>query len=354
MGMNRSFWHGKRVFLTGHTGFKGGWLALWLNDMGAQVYGYALNPPSGPNLYNVAEVEKALTISNISNICDAVQLVEFVQKWQPDVVFHMAAQSLVRYSYEEPVETYAVNVMGTVNILEAVKQTSSIKAVVNVTTDKCYENREWNWAYRENEAMGGHDPYSSSKGCSELVTAAYRRSFLDPIGVHVATARAGNVIGGGDWAADRLIPDYFRALDANLVFNIRSPQAIRPWQHVLEPLSGYLILAEKLYSEGRRYADAWNFGPDDADMRSVEWIVEYLSRLESNVCWENKSQSQFHESGILKLDSSQAKSMLGWHPRWNLELALDKTIEWHKKWKSRANMFDFCIDQIHEYEASIN
>lgn len=351
--MNREFWHGKRVFLTGHTGFKGGWLALWLADMGAEVHGYALAPPTVPNLFTVANLQDHLANSTIADIRDAAALAQAIQTAQPDVVFHLAAQPLVRYSYAAPVETYAVNVMGTVNLLEAVRQTPSVKAVVNVTTDKCYENREWVWPYRENEAMGGFDPYSSSKACSELVTAAYRRSFLESAGTHLASARAGNVIGGGDWAVDRLVPDFLRALDAGQVLTIRSPLATRPWQHVLEPLSGYLILAERLFSEGLEFAEAWNFGPDEADARPVQWIVEYLCSQVAEAAWRCDAAPQPHEANMLKLDSSKAKAQLGWRPRWNLKAALGKTLAWHQAWKQGLDMAAISGQQIREYEAVV-
>jgi len=350
--MNREFWRGKRVFLTGHTGFKGGWLALWLTDMGAEVYGYALAPPTEPNLFAVANLQARLTHSTIADIRDAATLTQAMQAAQPDIVLHLAAQPLVRYSYVVPVETYSVNVMGTVNLLEAVRQTPSVKAVVNVTTDKCYENREWVWPYRENEAMGGFDPYSSSKACSELVTAAYRRSFLEPAGTHLASARAGNVIGGGDWAADRLVPDFLRALDAGQTLTIRSPLATRPWQHVLEPLAGYLALAEKLFLEGQSYAVAWNFGPDEADAKPVQWIVEYLCSRVPDATWQCDASPQPHEANTLKLDSSKAKTQLGWHPRWNLQTTLGMTLAWHQAWKQGLDMAVTSVRQIHEYEVA--
>lgn len=351
--MNRKFWHGKRVFLTGHTGFKGGWLALWLADMGAEVHGYALQPPTEPNLFTVANLLERLASSTIADIRDADAFTQAMQAARPNIVLHLAAQPLVRYSYAAPVETYAVNVMGTVNLLEAVRQTPGVKAVVNVTTDKCYENREWVWPYRENEAMGGHDPYSSSKACSELVTAAYRRSFLESMGIHIASARAGNVIGGGDWAADRLVPDFLRALDAGQELVIRSPRATRPWQHVLEPLSGYLVLAEKLYLEGRDFAEAWNFGPEETDAKPVQWIVEYLCSQMPGANWrcDTTTTRQPHEASTLKLDSSKAKTRLGWRPCWNLSTALGMTLAWHQAWKQGVDMSTSCLQQIHEYEA---
>lgn len=348
--INRAFWCGKRIFMTGHTGFKGSWLSLWLADMGAEVHGYALTPPTEPNFFTVAGVESRLGSHTIADLRDAAALTAGMRAARPDIVLHLAAQPLVRYSYAAPVETYAVNVMGTVNLLEAVRQTPGIKAVVNITTDKCYDNREWVWPYRENEAMGGADPYSSSKACSELVTAAYRASFLAAAGIHLASARAGNVIGGGDWAADRLIPDFLRALDAKRTLNIRSPLATRPWQHVLEPLAGYLLLAEKLYAKGAEYAEGWNFGPDENDAKPVGWIVESLCTQTPDAHWQCDTTPQPHEANTLKLDSSKAKSRLGWKPRWNLPTALDRTLEWHRAWRVGADMAAISLRQIQVYE----
>ena len=344
------FWQDKKVFLTGHTGFKGGWLSLWLQSLGAQVYGYALPPSKTPNLFTVANVSKGLIGSTIADIRDAASLEKAMLSAQPDIVLHLAAQPLVRHSYVDPVETYSTNVMGTVNLFEAVRKTSSVRAIVNVTTDKCYENREWVWPYREDEAMGGYDPYSSSKGCSELVTAAYRRSFLANAGIAVATARAGNVIGGGDWAEDRLIPDFLRAIDKEQTLIIRSPDAIRPWQHVLEPLAGYLLLAEQLFKQGEVFAQGWNFGPSDEDARTVAWIVDKLIATVPNAKWQIDHKPQLHEANYLKLDSSKAKMQLGWHPRWNLEVALQKIINWHQYWRNEGDMHQFSLMQIAEYQ----
>ena len=352
MVVNPAFWRGRRVFLTGHTGFKGGWLSLWLAELGAEVHGYALAPPTEPNLFTTAGVEKRLAASTLADIRDAAKLEQAMQAARPEVVLHLAAQPLVRQSYAEPVETYSVNVMGTVNLLEAVRKTPGVRAVVNVTTDKCYENREWVWPYRENEALGGHDPYSSSKACSELVTAAWRRSFLDAAGVQLASARAGNVIGGGDWAADRLLPDFLRALDAGKPLVVRSPQATRPWQHVLEPLSGYLMLAERLCTEGAAFAEAWNFGPDEADARPVEWIVETLCARMTDATWQRDTAPQPHEAHTLRLDSAKAHARLGWQPRWNLQRALEATLDWHQAWKAGTDMADFSLRQIRAYEAT--
>lgn len=348
--MNREFWRGKRVFLTGHTGFKGGWLTVWLADMGAEVHGYALPPSTTPNFFTAANLQARLANNTIADIRDAAALTRAMQAADPDIVFHLAAQPLVRHSYTAPVETFAVNVMGTVNLLESVRHAPSVKAVVNVTSDKCYENREWVWPYRENEAMGGGDPYSSSKGCAELVTAAYRHSFLEPAGVQLASARAGNVIGGGDWAADRLVPDFLRALDAGQNLAIRSPQATRSWQHVLEPLSGYLVLAERLFTEAHGYAEAWNFGPEEDDARSVQWIIEYLCGRVPDTAWQRDASPQPHEANNLKLDSSKAKQQLGWRPRWNLPTALDMALAWHQAWRRGADMAAISLDQIHQYE----
>jgi CDP-glucose 4,6-dehydratase len=350
MGINMEFWSNKKVLLTGHTGFKGSWLSLWLSRLGAEVHGYALEPETTPNIFSIAGVEHHLASSTIADIRDLSALSEAIETIQPDIIFHLAAQPLVRHSYEAPVETYSTNVMGTVNLFEAVRQSSSVKTVVNVTTDKCYENQEWVWSYREDEAMGGHDPYSSSKGCSELVTAAYRRSFLARAGVGVASARAGNVIGGGDWARDRLIPDFLRAMDENETVVIRSPAAIRPWQHVLEPLSGYLLLAEKLYSEPREYAQAWNFGPSEHDARNVEWIVKRLVSSIPGTAWKHDKSGHPHEAHYLKLDSSKARNHLQWQPRWNLETALEKIIEWHQGWRNGEDMNQLTMQQIADYE----
>lgn len=356
--MTPGFWQGKRVFLTGHTGFKGGWLSLWLKHLGAQVTGYALATPTSPNLYEVANVAGSLH-SITGDIRDLAALQAAISAAQPEIVIHMAAQSLVRYSYANPVETYATNVMGTVHLLEAVRNTPGIKAVVNVTSDKCYENREWIWGYRENEAMGGYDPYSNSKGCAELVTAAYRSSFLNPAdyakhGVALATVRAGNVIGGGDWAADRLIPDIVRAVAAGHEVIIRSPDAVRPWQHVLEPLSGYLLLAEKLYQQGASYAEAWNFGPHEDDAKPVKWIVDAMVQSwgEGSSYRIDQQTANLHEAHYLKLDCSKARGKLGWQPRWGLAQAIEKICDWHKAHLAGADMQAMCLKQIKDYEAA--
>jgi CDP-glucose 4,6-dehydratase len=352
--MNPAFWKGKRVLLTGHTGFKGSWLSLWLQSMGAQVTGYALAPPTNPSLFDVAKVGDGMT-SILGDIRDLAHLQKVFSEYQPEIVIHMAAQPLVRYSYVEPVETYSTNVMGTVNLLEAVRATPSVKAVVNVTTDKCYENREWVWGYRENEAMGGFDPYSSSKGCAELVTAAYRNSYFHPDkypshGVAIASGRAGNVIGGGDWAEDRLIPDIMRAITHGKPVNIRNPHATRPWQHVLEPLSGYLVLAQKLFEEGATYGEGWNFGPNDDDAKPVQWIVERLTRSwGEGASWVVDGGDHPHEAHYLKLDCSKAKARLNWHPRWHLEDALGAIIDWQRAYRDGKNMQALTLTQVRLY-----
>jgi CDP-glucose 4,6-dehydratase len=351
-----SFWRGRRVFLTGHTGFKGSWLALWLADLGAQVTGFALAPPTSPSLFVLAGVAGAVT-SIEGDVRDPGALAAAMEACDPEVVFHLAAQSLVRASYESPVETYATNVMGTVNVLEAVRRHGGVGAVICVTSDKCYENREWPWGYREYEPMGGHDPYSSSKGCAELVVSAYRHSFFNPEGeggAQVATARAGNVIGGGDWAKDRLVPDIMCAFLEGRTPEIRHPGSIRPWQHVLEPLAGYLQLAECLWNGETHAAGAWNFGPSDDDARPVAWIADFLAQAwGEGAGWRSTAEPQPREATVLKLDSSRAKGILGWRPVWVLEDGLAETVTWYRSLRERADIGRVCVDQIHRYEARL-
>ncbi len=355
--MRTEFWRGKRVLVTGHTGFKGSWLCLWLQGMGAKVAGFALEPATDPNLFMLARVGEAVE-STIGDVRDLATLRACVDRFRPEIVFHLAAQSVVRLSYEEPVNTYATNVTGTVHLLEAVRHCADVRAAVVVTSDKCYENREWQWGYRENEPMGGHDPYSSSKGCAELVTAAYRASFFDAAaaGKHraaVASARAGNVIGGGDWTRDRLIPDIMRSIAEKRPVAIRNPDAVRPWQHVLEPLGGYLEVAERLWSDGAKFAEPWNFGPAYADCRPVRWIVERLAEeWGDGATWEIDERAQPHEAHFLRLDSSKAAMRLAWRPRWDLRRALHAIVTWHRAHLAGADMRSVVLGQVREYEST--
>ncbi len=357
MVIDSSFWAGKRVFVTGHTGFKGSWLSLWLQSMGARVSGYSLSPPTKPSLFETGRVAEGMQ-SRIGDVRDLPGLLAAMKADEPEVVFHLAAQPLVRYSYREPVETYATNVMGTVNVLEAARQTPTVRAIVIITSDKCYENHEWVWGYRETDALGGYDPYSNSKGCTELVTAAYRSSYFNPKDydrhrVAIASVRAGNVIGGGDWAEDRLIPDVVRALSGRRPVVIRNPAAVRPWQHVLEPLAGYLAIAEKLATGGPAWSEAWNFGPEEGDARPVQWIVERMcAAWGEGASWERDPGSNPHEAQYLRLDIAKVKSRLGWRPRWNLETGLYKTIDWYRACDKGADMRAYTQAQIRDYVAT--
>ncbi len=353
MSVAPDFWHDKRVFLTGHTGFKGSWLSLWLQSMGARVYGFALEPDTDPSLFDIAAVGTKMT-SQTGDIRDLPTLANAMAAFDPEIVIHMAAQPLVRLSYKDPVGTYATNVMGTVHVLEAARSCPNLRAIVSVTTDKCYENKEWAWGYRENEPMGGRDPYSNSKGCAELVSAAYRRSFFsEPGSAAVATARAGNVIGGGDWAADRLIPDILRAFDAGIPVPIRNPLATRPWQHVLEPLSGYLVLAQNLWQGGQDFAEGWNFGPRDEDAQPVQWIVERMvSFWGEGAAWERDAGYHPHEANYLKLDVSKARERLRWAPRWSLDEALARIVGWQKALGRGEDMRAYCLSEIAAYGAA--
>lgn len=348
------FWKGKRVFLTGHTGFKGSWLSLWLQSMGAQVKGYALSPPTTPALFEEARVADGMD-SEHGDIRDLDAITRSMTSFQPDILIHMAAQPLVRLSYREPVATYATNVMGTVHVLEAARKCKQLRCIVNITTDKCYENREWEWGYRENEPMGGHDPYSNSKGCAELVTSAYRNSFFnDEKGPALASARAGNVIGGGDWADDRLIPDILRAFEKSQPVIIRNPLATRPWQHVLEPLSGYLVLAQHLWQHGAGYAEGWNFGPRDEDAMPVEWILDHMvSSWGKGASWQLDTNPQPHEARYLKLDISKARSRLHWSPTWGLNETLERIIRWHNVWLAGQDVRQQCLAEIDDYMAGM-
>jgi CDP-glucose 4,6-dehydratase len=346
-----TFWQGKRVFVTGHTGFKGSWLSLWLQKLGADLVGFALPPPTLPNLFTLANVAKNMT-SISGDIRDFALLQKTLVEHRPEIVIHMAAQALVRPSYQNPVETYATNAMGTVYLLEAIRQTGGVKVLINVTTDKCYANKEQNIAYGEEDRLGGYDPYSNSKACSELITAAYRDSYFNAKNqqqpaVAVASARAGNVLGGGDWAIDRLMPDLMQACLNGRPLCIRNPYALRPWQHVLEPLSGYLLLAQKMYDFPLEYAESWNFGPNEDEIKPVNWVVDYVLKLwKSTVEWTLDQSQQPHEALYLRLDCAKAKARLNWRPRWNLETGLEKTVLWYKALQHQKNMSAVTRGQI--------
>lgn len=353
MGLNKDCWQGRRVLVTGHTGFKGSWVTLWLHRLGAKVAGYALAPPSNPNLFEVARVGE-LVQSVQADIRDRVRLSAVVGEFQPEIILHFAAQSLVRESYRVPVETFEVNVLGTANLLDAARSCQAVRAVVVVTSDKCYENREWLWPYREGEALGGRDPYSSSKACAELVAAAYRSSFFSDSGsALVATVRAGNVIGGGDWANDRLVPDILRAILSGRRVVIRDPDAVRPWQHVLDPLQGYLMLAERLWSGHKEFAAAWNFGPAEDGMKPVSWIVERaLSAWGADTAWEKDRKPRLHEAMLLRLDSSKARARLAWQPRLELSKAIDWTVEWFRAYNDGREMQQISLNQLGCYNSN--
>lgn len=355
--MDTTFWQGKRVLLTGHTGFKGSWLSLWLQSAGVELLGYALQPPTSPNLFEVARIAEGMT-SVIGDICDYGHLREVVADFQPQIIIHMAAQSVVRSSYTDPLFTYNTNVMGTVNLLEAIRQVGGVRVVVNVTSDKCYENREWVWGYRENEPLGGYDPYSSSKACSELVTSSYRNSFFHPSeyaehGVAIASARAGNVIGGGDWTPDGLVSDIIKSLLNEQPILIRNPYATRPWQHVLDALNGYMTLAEHLYNNGAAFAEAWNFGPYESSIKPVGWLVEQLLSLwGENASWEQDKAHQPHEANALSLDCSKARLKLGWEPKLSLAAALEQIIVWTKSYQAGDDMQQVTRASIHRFMTS--
>ncbi len=354
-----AFWKSKRVFLTGHTGFKGSWLSLWLLSMGAEVSGYSLAPSTNPNLYTAIALDKDMA-STIADVRDAEAIERAMRSFRPEIVIHMAAQPLVRYSYEVPIETYATNVMGTVHLLNAVRHTPEVRVVVNVTSDKCYENREWVWPYREDEAMGGHDPYSSSKGCAELVTSAFRRSYFHPDKysehkVAITSGRAGNVIGGGDWALDRIVPDMARSFSAGKPVIIRNPRAVRPWQHVLEPLSGYLTLAERSFADAS-ITGAWNFGPSESDSQPVRYLADSIVKLWGNgATWESGENEQtVHEAHLLNLDSSKARTLLGWRPRWRLDEALANTVGWYREYYDGGDARAVSLNQIKDYSSRLS
>ncbi len=351
-----NFWQGKKVFITGHTGFKGSWLTQWLLLMGADVIGFSLAPPTTPSLFETLSLESQITHYQ-GDIRNLERLNIALKDSQPEILIHMAAQSLVQPSYQNPVETYSTNVMGTVNILEAARHTPSLKVVLNITSDKCYENKEWLWGYRENDPMGGFDPYSNSKGCAELVTQAFQQSFYHTeTSPCLASARAGNVIGGGDWAYQRLIPDMIKAFNNNKPVRLRNPQAIRPWQHVLEPLSGYLLLAETLWHQGKPFAEGWNFGPDDSQTQSVQRVTEAMANRwnmsdGNDAQWIDESEPTPHEAKLLKLDSSKAKQQLRWQPQLDIDTALEWTVDWYKAFYTNADVAELTKRQINHYIA---
>lgn len=347
------FWKGKKVFVTGHTGFKGSWLCLWLKELGAEVHGYALAPPSVPSLFDLGRVAECISSSVIDDVRNLPALERALSAAQPDIVIHMAAQTLVRYSYREPVETFATNVLGTTHLLDAVRRVPSVRAVVVVTSDKCYYNEEWVWGYREDSRLGGHDPYSASKGAAELVVAAYQHSYFDPesgSNVVVGSGRAGNVIGGGDWAEDRLVPDILRSLLRGEPTLIRNPQATRPWQHVLEPLNGYLILAQSLYDGGHRFASGWNFGPPETSEKTVGWIVEQLYRLwGASHPWVKDTHQGPRENTFLKLDASKARAYLGWAPKLDLPATLEWIVDWTRRYQAGDDMREVTLADIRRF-----
>ena len=350
-----SFWKGKKVLITGHTGFKGSWMSLFLAGLGARIYGYSLAPPTEPNLFTIANIREDLQDHQVADVRDFEKMSGYIQKIEPEIIFHMAAQPLVRDSYKIPIETYDINVMGTVKLLEAARMCKSVRVIVNITTDKVYENKEWEWPYRENDRLGGYDPYSNSKACSELVTSAYTSSYFnaseyDSHGVAIATARAGNVIGGGDFATDRLVPDILRSFMNREMVSIRSPHAVRPWQHVLEPLSGYFMLAEALYQTGAEFNGSFNFGPGNDGFKPVSYIVNKLVELWPEKVSLETTSSNLHEASILKLDYSKAKVRLNWQPRLSLDEALTWIIAWASAYRDGKEIRQVCLDQIEAFK----
>ena len=348
LGMSSNFWQDKKIFLTGHTGFKGAWMSLWLHHLGAKVKGYALAPTTPFSLFELIGLAQFIE-SHIADVNDYQQLCASMEVYSPEIVFHFAAQAFVPASYQKPLETLMTNAMGTTHVLEAARKIPSIRAVVIITTDKCYENKEWVWPYRENDALGGVDPYSASKACAELVTAAYRQSFFDENKVGIATARAGNVIGGGDFSIGRLIPDFIQSVQLNKPIYLRYPNAVRPWQHVLDPLNGYLLLAEELYNHPSQFSEAWNFGPDSQAIKTVSQVVEQLITISGKGSWERDTGNHPHESHDLKLDIHKAKERLGWQPVLTIDEALERTNGWYDAWRRKENMLALTIDQLNDF-----
>jgi CDP-glucose 4,6-dehydratase len=354
--MNNTFWHNKKVLITGCTGFKGSWLTTMLYEFGADIYGYALQPNTKPSMFELLSLDEKINFT-IGDIRDFDNISKFINQINPEVVFHLAAQPLVLYSYQHPIETYHTNVLGLVNLFEAIRHNKGVKAIINVTSDKCYDNKEWLWGYRENEPMGGYDPYSNSKGCAELVTSCYQKSYFNIEQFNqrhntlLSSARAGNVIGGGDWSDNRLIPDMIKSVLTKQTVQIRNPQAIRPWQHVLEPLSGYLMLAKHLYNGEVQYASPWNFGPNFEDTKTVEYIISKLCNLwGNNASWQlDVSKNYQHEANYLKLDCNKANNILNWHPKWDLDTALEKITHWYKVYQIKGDLYQMTKEQIYEY-----
>lgn len=348
------FWQGKKVLVTGHTGFKGSWLCLWLQSLGANLIGFSLDPPTKPNLFDSTQISRNMK-SIIGDIRDFELLQRVLKECQPEIVIHMAAQPLVNFSYQEPLVTYSTNIIGTINLLEAARFTDSVKAIVNVTSDKCYKNQELDRGYREEDSLGGYDPYSSSKACAELITQAYSYSYLKNKGVNIATARAGNVIGGGDWGKDRLVPDIVNACIKQQTISLRYPNALRPWQHVLEPLHAYLTLAKQLFESPPSFTQAWNFGPNEEQGRTVSWLTDTIIRYwGSGIKWTQNCSEPKYETNFLRLSSAKANRSLGWNPQWNIETAIAKTVEWYKSYLKEGNMQEITLAQIAEFQKTLN